>query len=412
MVKLLHTADWQIGKLFGQFEADDAALLAEARFKTVERLAALAVEHDVDLILVAGDVFDAQGVADKTIHRLFNAMQGYAGPWLLIPGNHDAALSESVWTRAARLQAMPPNVRVCLTPEPILLADIVVAVLPAPLTQRNTHNDLTEGFAAVETPAGLLRIGLAHGSVQGILADGIDSSNPIAAGRAAQAGLDYLALGDWHGAKQVDARTWYSGTHETDRFKANDSGQALLVELTAGALPTVTPVATGQYRWLAETLTLQVPSDVEQARQRLAAYGPADVVQLDLSGRTDLNGHRLLREGIEQARGKARCLLADLSALRLEPTPEDIDALQADGYLGEVIAELQTGQDGLDSAGTEVARDALALLASLLDAQLMVNHRRRDADAPMSAAPCCESSWDVPGSTGVPPALLQVEGAA
>ena len=55
---------------------------------------------------------------------------------------------------------------------------------------------------------------------------------------------------------------------------------------------------------------------------------------------------------------------ADLSALRLEPTAEDIDALHADGYLGEAIAELQAAQTGDDA---EVARDALTLLAGLLD---------------------------------------------
>src|SRR5690606_11725638 len=66
----LHTADWQIGKLYGQFEADEAALLAEERFAAVERLAALAARHDVAAVLVAGDVFDAQGVADRTIHKL------------------------------------------------------------------------------------------------------------------------------------------------------------------------------------------------------------------------------------------------------------------------------------------------------------------------------------------------------
>ena len=43
MIKLLHTADWQIGKQYGQFDTDDAALLAEARFSVVERLAQLAV---------------------------------------------------------------------------------------------------------------------------------------------------------------------------------------------------------------------------------------------------------------------------------------------------------------------------------------------------------------------------------
>ena len=100
MIKLLHTADWQIGKQYGQFDADEAALLAEARFAVVERLAQLAVAQGVDAVLVAGDVFDAQGVADKTVHRLFNCMSAFSGPWVLIPGNHDAGLAESVWTRA------------------------------------------------------------------------------------------------------------------------------------------------------------------------------------------------------------------------------------------------------------------------------------------------------------------------
>lgn len=366
MLKLLHTADWQIGKLYGQFEPDDAALLAEARFAAVERLAQLASVQGVHMVLVAGDVFDAQGVAERTIHRLFNCLRGYAGPWVMIPGNHDAALSESVWTRAARLGAIPPNVMVCLAPGVVQFDALRVAVLAAPLTQRITHSDLTSVFATTDTPAGFHRIGLAHGSMQGILADGIDSSNPIAAGRAAEARLDYLALGDWHGCRQVDARTWYSGTPETDRFRANDSGRALIVEIAApGAEPVVTPVVTGQYRWFNERATLQVASDIDVLLERLAAFDRADVVQLMLDGETDLAGHARLRDALAQTQGRVRSLTADLSALRIAPTEDDIDALAADGYLGDVIAELRTRQgDSGDDA--ETARDALVLLAGLL----------------------------------------------
>jgi hypothetical protein len=367
VLHLLHTADWQIGKQFGQFEPDEAALLAEARFRSVESLAALASAQRVDLVLVAGDVFDAQGVSDRTLLRLFNSMAGYAGPWVMIPGNHDAALSESVWTRAARLNAIAPNVHVCLMAEPLLLDGPGVAILPAPLTQRITHADLTEWFAGADTPPGMHRIGLAHGSVQGILADGIDSSNPIAAGRAAQAGLDYLALGDWHGCRQVDARTWYSGTHETDRFRANDSGRVLQVRIAAPqAMPDVQPVSIGQYQWLGESAQLQVASDIDALLARLAAFGPADVVQFALSGRCDLAGLQRIRDAVVQAQARARSLRVDMGGLRIEPTPEDIDALQADGYVGEVIGDLRAAQ-GVDGDDGELARDALVLLAGLLD---------------------------------------------
>lgn len=122
MISILHTADWQIGRVFAQFEPDDAAALFEARFAAVERLASIATERGVDAVLVAGDVFDAQTVTEKTIRRLFNAMQGFTGTWVLIPGNHDAALAESVWSRAQRLGAIPSNVIVCVEPEPVVVA--------------------------------------------------------------------------------------------------------------------------------------------------------------------------------------------------------------------------------------------------------------------------------------------------
>lgn len=363
MITLLHTADWQIGKLFGQFDAEDAAVLADARFTAVERLARLAAEQQVDAVLVAGDVFDAQGVADRTVHRLFHALREFAGPWVMIPGNHDAALAESVWTRAARLGAIPPNVHLCADFSPLLLPGL--AIVPAPLTQRITHHDLTSGFAAVVTPPELPRIGLAHGSVEGILAEDIDSSNPIAADRAEQAGLDYLALGDWHGTRQINARCWYAGTPETDRFKANDSGQALLVRLAAsGALPEVTPIATGRYRWRDDILALDVPSDLERALAHIEAYQAHEVIQLALLGYTDLAGQRRLDDALGRAAGKVRSLNADLSALRLEPTDADIAELQADGYLGEAIVDLG---EQLRSEPDGPARDALALLAALLD---------------------------------------------
>ena len=363
-LRLLHSADWQIGRVFSQFEPDDAAALFEARFHAVERLAALAVEHAVDSVLVAGDVFDAQTVSDKTIRRLFNAMQGYAGPWVLLPGNHDAALTESVWTRAHRLGAIPPNVLPCLEPAPRVVAG-KFAVLAAPLVQRHTYGDLTEVFVTSETPADLPRIGLAHGAVQGVLPDDIDSANPIAADRAATARLDYLALGDWHGCKRIDERTWYPGTPETDRFKANDSGQALLVSIESrGATPDVQTLRTGRYRWHQTEIRLAVPTDLDVALEALAASGGDDVLQLRVSGVSDLHGQRRLQQAVDAARARVRALMYEAQDLRLEPTGEDIAALHADGYVGEVLRQLREEQSGPQA---ERARDALVILARMLD---------------------------------------------
>lgn len=367
MTRFLHTADWQIGRQFASFDPEHAPILAEARIAVVERLAALALEHRVDAVLVAGDVFDAQTVSERTLRRLFNALAAYPGPWLLIPGNHDAALAESVWTRAQRLGAVPPHVHLLLAPEPRLFEAQGFAVLPAPLAQRHTYNDLTAWFDEADTPADLLRIGLAHGSVQGLLSEDIDSANPIAPERAASARLDYLALGDWHGCKRIDARTWYAGTPEPDRFKDNGSGQALLVEIDApGAEPRVTQLQVGRFRWQAIAGVLQVATDVDALEAQLEGLDAHDVVDLRVQGRIDLAGLQRLQATIGRAEARARHLQADLSALRLEPTDEDIAGLRADGYLGEVMQELREAQAGADPAQARIAQDALALLAAEL----------------------------------------------
>ncbi|MDM0112036.1 DNA repair exonuclease [Variovorax sp. J22R133] len=378
MTRFLHTADWQIGRQFATFDPEHAPILAEARIAAVEQLAALANLHKVDAVLVAGDVFDAQTVSERTMRRLFNALSGYAGPWLMIPGNHDAALAESVWTRAQRLGVVPPHAHLLLTPGVRLFAAQGFAALPAPLVQRHTYEDLSAWFDAADTPDGLLRIGLAHGSVQGILAEGIDSTNPIAPDRASTARLDYLALGDWHGCKRINERTWYAGTPEPDRFKANDAGQALLIDIAGpGAQPQVTPLAVGRYRWRAMEVVLQVASDVESLCDQLDELDAQSVADLRVQGQVDLAGLQRLQAGVGRAEARARHLQADLSALRLVPTDEDIAALQVDGYLSELVAELRGLQGGADAVQARTARGALSILTAAL---------AQRAPAPLDAA--------------------------
>ncbi|WP_308368040.1 MULTISPECIES: DNA repair exonuclease [unclassified Microbulbifer] len=369
MPRFLHTADWQIGRQYGRFAEEDAAVLSDARFKTVERLAELAVAEKVDAVLVAGDVFDTQTVSDRTLHRTFQCMSGFAGPWILIPGNHDAALAESIWTRASRINAIPENVHVLLAPETAVFEAAGFAILPAPLTQRQTHQDLTDWFDHAETPAGLVRIGLAHGSVEGQLADVVDSPNPIAENRATSARLDYLALGDWHGCKQINARTWYSGTPEQERFKDNGAGQALIVDIPEpGAEPQVQAHVIGQYPWHSLHHTLAVESDLDELLAALDALPADSVVDLTIDGQLDLAGHQRLRQALAAAEGRHRSLQYHLSGLDLQPTEEDIAALHADGYVGDVISDLRDLQ-AAPGDDQQTARDALAILAGFLQTQ-------------------------------------------
>lgn len=364
MPKFLHTADWQMGRAFTRFETEDGAALVEARFEVIEKLAQLANEHYCDAVLVAGDVFDAQTVSERTIRRVFNATKGFTGPWVMLPGNHDAALAESVWTRAQRLGAVPENVHLALEPGVIELEPQNLSILCAPLTQRHTYGDLTQPFNGYETPEGSLRIGLAHGSVQGLLSEDIDSTNPIALDRAEASRLDYLALGDWHGTKQINKRVWYSGTPEPERFRNNEAGNALIVEASQpGATPTVTSIPTGRYQWHQWKETLAVQSDLEQLLERLDSLPESAVVDLRLEGSVTLAGEETLLKALSVAEARFRSLRCERSGLQLAPTDEDIAALKADGYVGEVIENLRERQE---DAQDDTARDALAILAGLL----------------------------------------------
>lgn len=378
MLRILHTADWQIGRTYSGFPADDAVPMAEARFAAVERIAQMAQREAVDIVVVAGDVFDSQTVSERTIRRLFNALSGFAGPWLMIPGNHDAALTESVWTQAQRLGVVPANVHAVLTPGAIDFQQLRLSVLCAPLTQRHTHSDLTDWFDRHESPEAWYRVGVAHGAVQGVLPEGIDSANPIASDRVSRACLDYLALGDWHGTRRIDERTWYAGTPEPDRFKANDSGQVLLVEIEAPGSGAqlispdirstlrVSPIPVAQFRWSQRQVRLEVSSDLDALEVELARLEAPDVFELAVDGQIDLAGRARLNVALAAAAARVRSLRTDLGGLRLAPTADDIAALRADGYLGELITELRAGGDATDPAEAERARDTLALLTAVL----------------------------------------------
>ncbi len=363
MLRILHTADWQIGRQYSRFELEDAAALAEARFKSIEKLAALATEHQADLIVVAGDVFDSQTLSDRSLRRSFNAMAGFTGPWLLLPGNHDAALSESVWTRARRLNCIPDYAHVLDTPEVFLLDALKLAVLPAPLTQRQTYRDLSDWFDQADSPQGYWRIGLAHGSVSGVL-EHLDSHNLIEQNRVQRARLDYLALGDWHGTVKINERCYYSGTPEPDRFRDNESGQALLVEISEpGATPVVQALPVAQHPWRSIEQQLNDDTDLDLLERQLQALAEQSVLELKLSGQLSLSGFERLEHILGQAQARCRAWDCQRDDLRLAPTEQDLDALQADGYLQAALKQLQDLRQGSQQ---QAAQDALLILAGML----------------------------------------------
>ncbi|RYD98453.1 MAG: exonuclease SbcCD subunit D [Sphingobacteriales bacterium] len=87
-MKILHTADWHLGKRLDSYSR------LEEQGKVMEEIVAIADEENVDLVLVAGDLFDnfnppveAVELFYKTLKRL---SKNGTRPVIAISGNHDA----------------------------------------------------------------------------------------------------------------------------------------------------------------------------------------------------------------------------------------------------------------------------------------------------------------------------------
>jgi DNA repair exonuclease SbcCD nuclease subunit len=365
-IKILHTADWQIGKQFGFIAQDAGAIVRVQRLKTIEKIAKLAVDRCVDAVVVAGDVFENNTLADDTLRKTLQAMRSFGdGKWILLPGNHDPASAESAWTRLERIR-IPENIVTATSEAPIFLNDKGAAILPAPLHRKHEAGDLTEALGNINTPEGVVRIGLAHGSVENILAGEWDAKNPISPDRASLARLDYLALGDWHGALRANDRTWYSGTPEADSFKENDTGNVLLVTMDGpGAIPHVEKVSVGHFCWHTIEKVLHGPGDIEHlTRQFTELPEPYDrnIVQARVSGVLDLASQIGLDEVLAVWSAKFHYLTVSKEDLVTQPTEDDFDRIDLSGFVRTAVERLREIQANADHTQHEYAEEALRRL--------------------------------------------------
>ena len=363
-MRFIHTADWQIGKPFRNFGEKDS-VLRQARLAAIETIGRLARQEGARHVLVAGDLYDNEEPAQKTLLEPLERMRACSSvSWHVISGNHDFHRANGLWDRVRAL-GLPPNVHLHLSPEPALIGESAV-LLPAPLRRRSEAADLTEWMDAAASAPGQIRIGLAHGSVTGFDSSG-DAKNIIAPDRAARAGLDYLALGDWHRTLRIGPATWYSGTPEADRFNSQETGQALLVEIAGpGAPPVVTEKTTGAFRWLTQTEELMRGEELDGLETRLRALPGLSnlLLRLGLTGTLDLTARADLSRRLASLEAAMFWLETDLASLHVRPTLDDLEQIDFGGVLREAAETLKAQAE--DPAASPLQRqragDALVQL--------------------------------------------------
>lgn len=365
--KLLHTSDWQVGKVFRFVNDGTMGLLQEARLSAIVRLGEQAMNHGVGHVLVAGDVYDMEALSPRSLNQPLERMRNFEKvTWHLMPGNHDPHRPHGLWDQILR-RGLPDNVIVHITSEPQIFENDGFAVLPAPLHYRRMLRDPTAHMDQVATPDGIIRVGLAHGTVTGFGSADKDVPNYISPDRPNVAGLAFLALGDWHGQKKINDKVWYSGTHETDAFGINGGGQALLVEVeNAEAVPVVTAVDTGHYQWMTFREQINGRDDIDTLATTLR--GSDDhlnriLARVSIEGAISLRDRQYFEEQIVEQVSAAFCFLqVDDSQLFPCPNEEDLDHIDRGGFVRTAADVLKQLAEDVSNPEHETAAMALQRL--------------------------------------------------
>jgi DNA repair protein SbcD/Mre11 len=276
-MRLLHTSDWHLGRaLHGQ-----SLLAHQAEF--LDWLLASAVSHQVDAVLVAGDVYDRAVPPVDAVRLLDQTLTAFAVagiPMIITSGNHDSAVRLGFGSGLSEAAGIHLRTRlddlarpVLLTDEagplavyglPYLLPDAVMADLGA---ARSHESVLAAAAALIHADAqhrGIERLVIAaHAFISGAVS--CDSERDIRVGGIALAPAAvfgdacYVALGHLHGQQQVAPGVRYSGSPLAFSFSEKDHHKSVtLVDIDAAGTATVTTLAT------------PVPRPLSEVRGRLA----------------------------------------------------------------------------------------------------------------------------------------------
>jgi exonuclease SbcD len=285
-MRILHTSDWHIGRTFHGHQTLDA--LADVLGVLVAQVA----EREVDVVLVAGDVFDSATPAAACYGILTDtlvALRETGARVIVTSGNHDSAARLGFQAKLLR-----DGIHVLTDPlsvgTPITIADAHGPVhfygIPylEPTLVRHTWEgvELRTQAQTLAHTMGLVRADAAARRSAGEGGRSVAMAHCFAVGGAVdtrptahlerdiqQGGLDvvplstfdgpdYMALGHIHGHSMLSDRVRYSGAPLHYSFGENPNRGSWLVDLDADGLAAVEWVALPVPRPLA---TLRAPLD-------------------------------------------------------------------------------------------------------------------------------------------------------
>jgi DNA repair exonuclease SbcCD nuclease subunit len=241
MLRLLHTADVHLGARHADL-GEQAAAQRERQFAAFKATIDLALAEKVDVVLIAGDLFDSNSQPKRSVERVAAELQRLAENKIrtvVIPGTHDVYDRSSVY-RAHDLAAMAATaagddlVTVLTSDRPDVHLAACDAVIHARVfdTKRAPQSPLDDLRVGTDKRA-TWNIGVLHAAVA--IPGRTDGDDVVVTKEEiAATGLDYLALGHWHSTQRgtAGAVTYaYSGAPEPVAVDQDKAGKVLLVTL-------------------------------------------------------------------------------------------------------------------------------------------------------------------------------------
>jgi DNA repair protein SbcD/Mre11 len=269
-MRLLHTSDWHLGRSF------HGVGMLDAQRSFIDQLVAFVRDEAVDVVLIAGDVYDRAlpgvdvvGLLDDALVRL----TGAGAQVVLTSGNHDSAIRLGFASRLLERGGVHLRTRLDELDQPVLLpldpagdTGPVLAIYGIPwLEPRLVAEQLGVGTAShfEVTRAATERIRadvqhrrgtrtvhsvvLAHTFASGGISSGSERDLSIGGVGAVPLdlfdGFDYTALGHLHGRQELSAAVRYSGSPLAYSFsEAKHKKGSWLVEVDAAGIGEVREV--------------------------------------------------------------------------------------------------------------------------------------------------------------------------
>lgn len=324
-VKILHAADLHIDSPLRGLSSYPGAPAEEIRSATrqaTENLVSFALQVPVDLVVLAGDIFDGTWRDFNTglflVHQL-QLLHDAGIPVVMVHGNHDA---ESLITNRLRLPpsctALPAD-----APASAVFDDIGVAVHGQSYAQRAVTADLAAGYPA--PVPGLFNLGLLHTSL-----DGRSEHDPYAPSSLTtlrRRGYDYWALGHVHEREVVSEEPWvvFPGNLQGRHMRECGPKGATLVEVHADGGAKAEAVTLDVLRWEVvqvdasgaegfDDILDRVESAIDRAES--ASGGRLLAARVRLSGETPADGW--LRSHADHAAAEIRSVASRFARVWVE----------------------------------------------------------------------------------------------